>query len=151
MSSSSSSTRSNSRTTLGIPTRCWCRSKLTTFGAQTRENLYRRFYRCQIGVKRQDEHHLFKWIGEAIIDEINMLASKQCQLLSEVQSFKDTMTQCLEENGKHIDEALVELRSFNETQTNATYVTKSHSHLVNIAAAAIAVGTMAWLYAKLSN
>uniref|UniRef100_A0A0D2ZR97 GRF-type domain-containing protein n=1 Tax=Brassica oleracea var. oleracea TaxID=109376 RepID=A0A0D2ZR97_BRAOL len=154
MSSSSSSSRSNSRTTLGIPTRCWCGSKLTTFGAQTKENLYRRFYRCEIGVKKQSEHHLFKWIDEAIIDEINMLDSKQCQLQVDVQTFKNTMTQRLQDHGKHIDEALLEMKRFMHDQTamlaeikrcstqdnatpvteaslasltNATYVTKSPS------------------------
>ncbi|KAL0695061.1 hypothetical protein Bca4012_062241 [Brassica carinata] len=52
MSSSSSSSRSNSaRQTTGIPTRCWCGADLTTFGAQTKDNLFRRFYRCEIGLK----------------------------------------------------------------------------------------------------
>ncbi|KAL0771925.1 hypothetical protein Bca101_037076 [Brassica carinata] len=154
MNSSSSSSRSNSRTTLGIPTRCWCGSKLTTFGAQTKENLYRRFYRCEIGVKKQSEHHLFKWIDEAIIDEINMLDSKQCQLQVDVQTFKNTMTQRLQDHGKHIDEALLEMKRFMHDQTAMLAEIKRCStqvHILNIAAAAIALGTMAWLYAKLSN
>ncbi|KAG2313873.1 hypothetical protein Bca4012_064511 [Brassica carinata] len=110
MSSSTSSSRSHSRSTLGIPSRCWCGSKLTTFAAQTKENLYRRFYRCEIGVKRQSEAHLFKWIDEAIIDEINLVDSKHCQLEADVQSFKNSTTQRLHEHAKHVDEALFEMR-----------------------------------------
>ncbi|CAN6837418.1 unnamed protein product [Brassica oleracea] len=51
MSSSSSSSRSQTRTTVGIPSTCWCGANLTTFGAQTKDNLYRRFYKCEIAVK----------------------------------------------------------------------------------------------------
>ncbi|KAG2328383.1 hypothetical protein Bca52824_011111 [Brassica carinata] len=148
MSSSTSSSRSHSRSTLGIPSRCWCGSKLTTFASQTKENLYRRFYRCEIGVK----------------------------LEADVQSFKNSTTQRLQEHAKHADEALFEMRriihdqaaslaelkrrSDNLTQVieagfaplgNGSAVTKPPNPLLNIAAAAIALGTLAWLYGKLST
>ncbi|KAG2329897.1 hypothetical protein Bca52824_001077 [Brassica carinata] len=168
MSSSSSSPRSHThRTTVGIPSRCWCGSKLTTFGAQTKENLYCRFYRYEVGVKRQSEHHLFKWIDETIIDEIRVVDSKHCQLQEDVQSFKSTTKQCLQEHGKYIDESLLELKRIIHDQKMLLFelrrdptlpdaslessVTKSPSPLINISASDIALGTMAWLYAKLST
>ncbi|KAL0722920.1 hypothetical protein Bca4012_037519 [Brassica carinata] len=166
MSSSTSSSRSHSRSTLGIPSRCWCGSKLTTFASQTKENLYR----------RQSEAHLFTWIDEAIINEINLVDSKHCQLEADVQSFKNSTTQRLQEHAKHADEALFEMRriihdqaaslaelkrrSDNLTQVieagfaplgNGSAVTKPPNPLLNIAAAAIALGTLAWLYGKLST
>ena len=45
-------------------------------------------YKCQ----RQSEHHLFKWIDEAIIDEISMVDKKISQLQADFQSFKRTTT-----------------------------------------------------------
>ncbi|KAF3582845.1 hypothetical protein DY000_02031932 [Brassica cretica] len=140
---------------------------------RTKENLCRRFYRCEIGVKRQSEHHLFKWIDEEIIDDISKVDSKLSQLRADVQSFKRTMTQRLQEHGKNIDESLLEMKRIIHDQTimlaelrnnstlvvdasyasltNGSFVTKSTSPLLNIAVAAIALGTMAWLYEKIST
>ncbi|CAN6913444.1 unnamed protein product [Brassica oleracea] len=130
MSSSSSSSRSQTRTTVGIPSTCWCGANLTTFGAQTKDNLYRRFYRCEIAVKAY------------------------------FQSFKRTTTLRLQERGKKIDESLLEMKRIFHDQTilldelrnKSTLVleAKSQSPLLNIAAAAIVLGTMAWLYAKIT-
>ncbi|WZZ53184.1 hypothetical protein YC2023_053291 [Brassica napus] len=134
MSSSSSSSRSQTRTTVGIPSTCWCGANLTTFGAQTKDNLYRRFYRCKIAVKIS-------------------------QLQADFQSFKRTTTLRLQEHGKKIDESLLEMKRIFHDQTilldelrnKSTLVleAKSQSPLLNIAAAAIVLGTMAWLYAKI--
>ncbi|XP_013633095.1 PREDICTED: uncharacterized protein At4g04775-like [Brassica oleracea var. oleracea] len=159
MSSSSSSSRSQTRTTVGIPSTCWCGANLTTFGAQTKDNLYRRFYGCEIAVKRQSEHHVFKWIDEAIIDEISIVDTKISQLQADFQSFKRTTTLRLQEHGKKIDESLLEMKRIFHDQTilldelrnKSTLVleAKSQSPLLNIAAAAIVLGTMTWLYAKI--
>ncbi|KAG5397576.1 hypothetical protein IGI04_019390 [Brassica rapa subsp. trilocularis] len=161
MSSSSSASRSQTHTTRGIPSKYWCGSNLTTFGAQTKENLYRRFYRCEIAMKRQSEHHLFKWIDEAIIDEIRMVDKKVTHLQSDFQSFKRTTTMRLQEHGKKIDESLLEMKRIFHDQTilleelrnKSTSVldAKSHCPLLNVAAAAIALGTLAWLYAKMTS
>ncbi|CAH8380738.1 unnamed protein product [Eruca vesicaria subsp. sativa] len=177
-SGSSSSNSQRRRATVGIPNRCWCGSNLTTFGVKTKENLFRRFYRCEIGVKRQSEHHLFKWIYEAIIDEIRLVDSKQSQLHEDVQSFKNTTTLHLQEQGKYVEDSLLKMKRIIQNQTlqlaefrrystqdndtavvdatleslnNGSSITKAQSPLINIAAAAIALGTMAWLYAKTST
>ncbi|XP_056860119.1 uncharacterized protein At4g04775-like [Raphanus sativus] len=148
MSSSASSSLSHPvRQTTGIPTRCWCGAKLTTFGAQTKENLFRRFYRCEIGVKRKNEHHLFKWVDEAIVDEINMFDAKHCHLKEDLDSFKMYTTQRLEDQAKKIDQTLLQMKSLTEASTSNT----AQSPLMNMAVAAIAIGTMAWLYAKMCN
>nr|VDD09153.1 unnamed protein product [Brassica oleracea] len=122
---------------------------------------------------RQSEHHLFKWIDEEIIDEISKVDSKLSQLQADVQSFKRTTTQRLQKHGKNIDESLLEMKRIIHDQTimlaelrnnstlvvdasyasltNGSFVTKSTSPLLNIAVAAIALGTMAWLYEKIST
>ncbi|CAN6933014.1 unnamed protein product [Brassica oleracea] len=169
MSSSSSSSLSNTRSqTVGIPTTCWCGSKLTTYGAQTKENLFRRFYRCKLGV----QHHLFKWVDEAIVDEVNMVDAKHNQLKEDVDSFKIYTTQRLEKQAIQFDKALIQLNSLiadkdtsSGTNDNSTIATEdtlqspnqpsdannSRAQLINIAVVAIAVGTMAWIYAKITN
>ncbi|XP_009129516.2 uncharacterized protein At4g04775 [Brassica rapa] len=173
MSSSSSSSLSSTRSrTVGIPTTCWCGSKLTTFGAQTKENLFRRFYRCKLGVQRKTEHHLFKWVDEAIVDEVNMVDAKHNQLKEDVDSFKIYTTQRLEKQAIQFDKALIQLNSLiadkatsSGTNDNSTIATKdtlqppnqpsdannSRAQLINIAVAAIVVGTMTWIYAKITN
>ncbi|KAL0664017.1 hypothetical protein Bca4012_100854 [Brassica carinata] len=145
MSSSSSSSLSNTRSQIvGIPTTCWCGSKLTTYGAQTKENLFRRFYRCKLGV----------------------------QLKEDVDSFKIYTTQRLEKQAIQFDKALIQLNSLiadkdtsSGTNDNSTIATEdtlqspnqpsdannSRAQLINIAVVAIAVGTMAWIYAKITN
>ncbi|WZZ51716.1 hypothetical protein YC2023_051823 [Brassica napus] len=126
-------------------------------------------HKCQ----RQSGHHLFKWIDEEIIDEISKVDSKLSQLQADVQSFKRTTTQCLQEHGKNIDKSLLEMKRIIHDQTimlaelrnnstlvvdasyasltNGSFVTKSTSPLLKIAVAAIALGTMAWLYEKITT
>ncbi|KAG2291137.1 hypothetical protein Bca4012_007092 [Brassica carinata] len=69
----------------GVPTRCWCGEGITTFGSSTTENKYRRFYRCQIA----RDNHLFKWIDEALIDEIWMVDAKHERVAQEITKFEE--------------------------------------------------------------
>ncbi|KAG2310809.1 hypothetical protein Bca52824_022366 [Brassica carinata] len=168
--SSSSSSRSNTgRHTKGIPTRCWCGSNLTTFGAQTKDNLFRRFYRCEIGVKRKTEPHLFKWVDEAIVDEINIVDDKHSQLKEDVDSFKMYTARRFENQAKQIDRTLHQIKMLmdarsisRDTQDNSALTTEDtlasprmssprYNPLTNIAVGLIALGTMAWIYAKINN
>ncbi|CAH8385444.1 unnamed protein product [Eruca vesicaria subsp. sativa] len=154
-SSSSSQTR---RVTVGIPNRCWCGSTLTTFGSKTKENLFRRFYRCEIGVRRQNEDHLFKWIDEAIIDEINMVDAKVSKLQADFGSFMKSTSDLFDKQENYMDGAINDIKNLLQQQTNLPNQTiqssgpeKSKSNILNIATAAVVFGTMAFIYAKLSN
>uniref|UniRef100_A0A0D3BHH8 GRF-type domain-containing protein n=1 Tax=Brassica oleracea var. oleracea TaxID=109376 RepID=A0A0D3BHH8_BRAOL len=73
----------------GEPTRCWCGEGITTFGSSTAENMYRRFYRCQIARDRKTENHLFKWIDEALIDKIWMVDAKHERVAQEITKFEE--------------------------------------------------------------
>ncbi|XP_013709693.1 uncharacterized protein At4g04775-like [Brassica napus] len=111
--------------------------------------------------QRQSEHHLFKWIDEAIIDEIRMVDKKVTHLQSDFESFKTTTTMRLHEHGRHIDESLLEMKKIFQDQTilleelrnKSTLVldAKSHYPLLNMVAAAIALGTLEWLYVKITS
>ncbi|CAE6215841.1 unnamed protein product [Arabidopsis arenosa] len=60
----------------GVPSKCWFGEEIITFTSKTNENPYRRFYRCAIAMKRENEEHLFKWVDEALLDEIKMVNEK---------------------------------------------------------------------------
>ncbi|CAN7041185.1 unnamed protein product [Brassica rapa subsp. trilocularis] len=123
--------------TVGIPTRCWCGANLTTYAAETKENLYRRFYRCEIAVQ------------------------------AEIESYKRSTTLRFQAQDKHIEDALLEMRKLIDEQSklmaatistttidksnHCTAGTKPHYPVLNIGAAAIALGTMAWLYVMLTT
>ena len=90
-----------------------------------------------------------------------MVDKKVTHLQSNFESFKTTTTTRLHEHGRHIDESLLEMKKIFQDQTilleelrnKSTLVldVKSHSPLLNVAAAAIALGTLAWLYAKYTS
>ncbi|KAG2306840.1 hypothetical protein Bca52824_026588 [Brassica carinata] len=142
---------------------------LTTYGAQTKENLFRRFYRCEIGVKRKNEHHLFKWVDEAIVDEINMVDAKHSQLKEDVDSFKMYTARRFENQAKQIKHTLNQFKLVLDTKANSfctqdnsalttedtlaspNIASPAYNPLTNIAVGVIAFGTMAWIYAKISN
>ncbi|KAF2572840.1 hypothetical protein F2Q70_00004293 [Brassica cretica] len=87
--SSTSSARFPRISTHGVPTRCWCGEGITTFGLSTTENRYRRFYRCEIARDRKTENHLFKWIEEALIDEIRMVDAKHERVSQGITKFEE--------------------------------------------------------------
>ncbi|KAF8115515.1 hypothetical protein N665_0026s0058 [Sinapis alba] len=161
-SSSSSSLTYPRRSTSGISTRFWCGANLTTFAAFTKENQCRRFYRCVLGVQRKTESHLFKWVDEAIVDEIKKIADNLSRLQTDYDSLNRSLTKRLENQNKYIEESILLMTSFLEEKLTPLYETIQASNhrvtastpqspLLNIAVAAFALGTMAWMYAKLSN
>nr|VDC94227.1 unnamed protein product [Brassica oleracea] len=88
-SSSISSARFPRISTHGMPTRCWCGEGITTFGSSTAENRYRRFYRCEIARDRKTENHLFKWVDEALIEEIRMVDAKHERVAQGITNFEE--------------------------------------------------------------
>lgn len=53
---------------------------------------------------------MFKWVDEAIVDEINMVDDKHCKLKEDVDSFKMYTTQRLENQEKQIDQTLLHIQ-----------------------------------------
>ncbi|KAF2533848.1 hypothetical protein F2Q70_00030121 [Brassica cretica] len=88
-SSSTSSARFPRISNHGVPTRCWCGEGITTFGSSTAENRYRRFYKCQIARDRKTKNHLFKWLDDALIDEIRIVDAKHERVAQEITKFEE--------------------------------------------------------------
>ncbi|KAF8114230.1 hypothetical protein N665_0040s0085 [Sinapis alba] len=98
-SSSSSSSRSAARRQVyGVPTLCWCGKSLITWVSETKENPYRRLYRCEIALQRKTETHLFKWVDEAILEEVRMVDAKIVDL---VHDFHSLSKRVIEELNSH--------------------------------------------------
>lgn len=110
---------------------------------------------------------MFKRVDEAFVDEINNLDAKRCQLEADVESYKRSTTLRFQAQDKHIENILQEMRRLIDEQSklmaaalsaspvdksnHCTAGTKPQSSVLNIAAAAITLGTMEWLYVKLST
>ncbi|CAH8383658.1 unnamed protein product [Eruca vesicaria subsp. sativa] len=118
--------------------------------------------------QRKTEHHLFKWVDEAIVDEINIVDAKHSQLKEDVDSFKLSTARTLEKQAKQIQQTLHQIKMLVDANPNncgskdnsakeredtlaAPQMSSSVNSLTNIAVAAIALGTMAWIYARISN
>ncbi|KAF8095059.1 hypothetical protein N665_0342s0010 [Sinapis alba] len=60
----------------GVPKKCWCSKNVDLLVSKTNENPYRRFYRCEVALKRKHESHLFKWFEVAMAEELeNVVAA----------------------------------------------------------------------------
>ncbi|XP_013663779.1 uncharacterized protein At4g04775-like [Brassica napus] len=93
--------RNNNR---AIPSRCWCGNKIVTYVSKTEENPYRRFFRCEIGLQRKKENHLFKWVDEALLDEIERMAEHQARVAEEIEDLRISMKKTVQKevtNHKH--------------------------------------------------
>ncbi|KAG2316688.1 hypothetical protein Bca52824_019810 [Brassica carinata] len=56
----------------GIPSNCGCGGEIRTFTSSTQENPGRPFYRCET----RGEDHLFKWVEEAVLEEVEDVLPK---------------------------------------------------------------------------
>ncbi|XP_048613152.1 uncharacterized protein At4g04775-like [Brassica napus] len=81
---------------VGIPSRFWCGKGIVTYVSKTEENPYRRFFRCEIGLKRKKEQHLFKWVDEALFDEIQRMQEQQSRMAEEIEDLRSSLKKTVE-------------------------------------------------------
>ncbi|XP_010446047.1 PREDICTED: uncharacterized protein At4g04775-like [Camelina sativa] len=103
-SSSNSSHLTSGTTHRGVPSRCWCGNEITMFTSKTDENPYRRFYRCVQGVKDKKEKHMFRWVDDALLEEIRMIENKHKQLLEDVNVLRKMVVDNVEVQNKLMQE-----------------------------------------------
>ncbi|KAG2329844.1 hypothetical protein Bca52824_001024 [Brassica carinata] len=169
MSSSSSSTSvKEAENRYGVPNRCWCGKGLDTWVSETKENPTR-FYRCKIALQNKSETHLFKWVDEALLDEIRIVDAKRVDLLHELQALTgkvnveleshrlwlvgraEEMRNEINENMVQLTKAIDESTSLMKAQIDAKVKTHTNSKWsINQTAAAMAmIGAITYLYWKL--
>ncbi|KAL1204384.1 hypothetical protein V5N11_034639 [Cardamine amara subsp. amara] len=79
-SSGSSSTRRER--VVGVPTVCWCGAQIVGKISKLDSNPYRRYFHCAYVVsnKLMDDNHVFKWVDEALLNEVERLSSEAKRL-----------------------------------------------------------------------
>ncbi|XP_009149633.1 uncharacterized protein At1g43920, Chloroplastic-like [Brassica rapa] len=85
--SSDSTSESSTVATLdirGFPAKCPCGTAITIFTSETVKNPGRLFYICLTRRK----HHLFKWVEEAVLEEVEDALPKIAQLETEINKRK---------------------------------------------------------------
>ncbi|XP_010445837.1 PREDICTED: uncharacterized protein At4g04775-like [Camelina sativa] len=88
-SSTGTSTRTRVRVT-GIPKLCWCGENIVEKTSRTNGNPFRRYFQCAYAAtkKLENDDHVFKWVDEAMINEIEQLDFQVGVLEEEVRLLK---------------------------------------------------------------
>ncbi|KAL0669433.1 hypothetical protein Bca4012_032137 [Brassica carinata] len=85
------------RYSYGVPSRCWCGKGVVVLYSRTDKNPYQWFYRSEIGSHRKKENHLFKWVDEALLDEIRRVEAGQERIAEEIEELRMSMKKTMEE------------------------------------------------------
>ncbi|XP_010507751.1 PREDICTED: uncharacterized protein At4g04775-like [Camelina sativa] len=126
-STESSSSRARGRV-FGVPKRCWCGEAVVALISKSDLNHYRRYYRCSFAAtnKLRNDEHVFKWVDEALLNEVDALAMKNAGL---EQQLKELRTKRLEfdtlvyekmekEVLEKVEDGLGEAKSWNKKMMN---------------------------------
>ncbi|AEE82424.2 zinc ion binding protein [Arabidopsis thaliana] len=139
----------------GVPSKCWCGEEIITFTSKTKENPYRRFYRCAIAMKRENEEHLFKWVDEALLDEIKMVNEKCKRVVENISDLRMNVManmELLNKNAKQMEEELIkkmegELLTMKENVEELGHV-MAKSALKTVGVAVVIVASIVWLWGR---
>ncbi|KAF8049906.1 hypothetical protein N665_2093s0001 [Sinapis alba] len=164
--SSASSGQAGRRSVFGVPSRSWCGQTLDIWVSETKENPCRRFYRCKIALQKKTESHLFKWVDEAVLDEVRMVDAKildlhhdfkaltaktniQIEMHNEINGKMTNLANSIEDTTIQIkDQILSELR--NHSNTNVNPHPSNFFNTPYLSGAALAFcGVMSYVYWKL--
>ncbi|XP_020879890.1 uncharacterized protein At4g04775-like [Arabidopsis lyrata subsp. lyrata] len=75
---------------VGVPKRCWCGEEIVALISKSDSNPCRRYYRCGFAAKHRlkNDEHTFKWVDEALLNEIDTLKEKNGELEQELKKVK---------------------------------------------------------------
>ncbi|CAN7091184.1 uncharacterized protein At4g04775-like [Brassica rapa] len=67
---------------VGVPKKCWCGESIIPLMSNSTPNPYRRYFRCAYAAKKrlENDDHRFKWIDEAILEELESLECKNASI-----------------------------------------------------------------------
>ncbi|XP_013732982.2 uncharacterized protein At4g04775-like [Brassica napus] len=74
----------------GIPKSCWCGEETLPLMSKSDKNPYRRYFRCAYAARKklENDNHIFKWIDEALINEVEKLEFKNARLEEELREMR---------------------------------------------------------------
>ncbi|CAN8245766.1 unnamed protein product [Cochlearia groenlandica] len=130
----SSSSSSSRQSVNGVAEACWCGGSVVTFTSKTNENPNRRFHICVYGQERKSEKHLFKWVDEAILEEIKIIEAKHVDLVKKLETMHDNIEECFQKMEYEM----------NENMTNKIK-TEVKSTLLKIAITIVGLGSFVWI------
>ncbi|KAL0657834.1 hypothetical protein Bca4012_078419 [Brassica carinata] len=81
-SSGASNARRRGGRFVGVPKKCWCGGSIIPLMSNSTPNPYRRYFRCAYAAKKrlENDDHRFKWIDEAILEELESLECKNASI-----------------------------------------------------------------------
>ncbi|CAN8287850.1 unnamed protein product [Cochlearia groenlandica] len=133
--SSSSSIQSSSRHSVnGLAEACWCGGSVVTFTSKTNENPNRRFHICVYGQERKAEKHLFKWVDEAMLEEIKIIEAKHVDFVKKVEAMQGNIEEWFEKM-----ESETEVKITNKVKTEVKIT------LLKIAITIVGLGSFVWV------
>ncbi|CAL9239359.1 unnamed protein product [Arabidopsis halleri] len=111
VSSSSTGPRGRGRV-FGVPKRCWCGEDIVTLTLKSDANPCRRYYRCGVAAQHRlrNDEHTFKWVDEALLNEIDTLKGKNGELEQEVKEIKTQRLEFEKEIFEKVGDALSEAK-----------------------------------------
>ncbi|XP_024014568.1 uncharacterized protein At4g04775-like [Eutrema salsugineum] len=113
------------RRSSGVSKRCWCGEVIIPRTLKSDANPYRRYYRCAFAVEKKlsNDNHIFKWVNEALLNEIDALTirtEKLEQVVADITSrsmeaekkmFEDLQMKLEKENFERVEEVIAEAKS----------------------------------------
>ncbi|CAN6837307.1 unnamed protein product [Brassica oleracea] len=136
-SSSISSARFPRISTHGMPTRCWCGEGITTFGSSMAEN-------------RKTENHLFKWVDEALIEEIRMVDAKHERVPQGITKFEERVMEKVKSEMVRVEHQMSE-KLKEKVDLEIARVAHEMKHKLKIATVAmVVVGAIVGIWTSLS-
>ncbi|XP_020866756.1 uncharacterized protein At4g04775-like [Arabidopsis lyrata subsp. lyrata] len=75
---------------VGVPKSCWCGEGIVALISKSDPNPYRRYFRCGFAAKHRlrNDDHTFKWVDEALLNELETLRGKNCELELELKELR---------------------------------------------------------------
>ncbi|XP_010431416.1 PREDICTED: uncharacterized protein At4g04775-like [Camelina sativa] len=135
---------------VGVPCRCWCGGEIRTYTSKTEENPCRRFYRCVVGVKEKKEKHMFRWVDDAVLEEIRMVESKQNQLLEDLKKMVPNNVELQKEMVKEMEEKMEKhMIEIIRQELMVAKESMEKSNKQRICVLVVLAVSMAWLYKKM--
>ncbi|XP_013739400.3 uncharacterized protein At4g04775-like [Brassica napus] len=85
-----SSSRRRGGVVNGISKRCWYGEEILPLMSKSDKNPYRRYFRCAFAVRKklENDNHIFKWIDEALINEVEKFEFKNARLEEELREMR---------------------------------------------------------------
>lgn len=85
----------------GIPKKCVCGGSIVIFTSTTEKNPCRQFFRCE-NFKKPNYEHLFKWLDETVLEELESIREEQKRQFHELKDLIEEVSKKSEMERKMI-------------------------------------------------